>query len=285
MDNSGRAPGRESSQQQTYGAAGAGAAVADRPASPAQSPAIANGVSADTPLAGPPAPRNTRRRVLLPLLLVVFIAAIILGFRYWRDQALYVSTDNAQVTGALVQIGSLNAGRISAVSVDVGSTVTKNEQIATVTLPTQLSVTADGTPRLGFLGTEDQQVPVTAPMDGVVVQRLGNPGDTVAVGQAIVTIVDPSRLWVLTQVEETRIGRVQVGQLVTVHIDTLGQDLTGRVLAVGRASTASFSLLPQGNTSGNYTKVAQLVPVKIAVDYGRQPLVLGSSVEVKIHVQ
>ena len=48
-------------------------------------------------------------------------------------------------------------------------------------------------------------------------------------------------------------------------------------------SAASFSLLPQGTTSGSFTKVAQLVPVKIKVDFGKQRLVYGTSVEVKIH--
>jgi multidrug resistance efflux pump len=56
-------------------------------------------------------------------------------------------------------------------------------------------------------------------------------------------------------------------------------------VAVNEATAGTFSLLPQGNTSGNFTKVTQLVPVKIAVDYGEAPLVLGSSAEVKIRVQ
>ncbi len=145
--------------------------------------------------------------------------------------------------------------------------------------------TADGTARLAFRGTDDQQVPVRSPIDGIVVQRLGNPGDTVPVGQPIVTVVDPSALWVQAQIQETKIRRVHTGQAVDVKVDALGQTLPGRVMAVDRASAATFSLLPQSNSSGSYTKVTQLVPVKIAVNYGREPLVLGSSVEVKIHVQ
>ena len=264
-------------------------AVADPPA-PAR-PAGANGFAPPAGLAAAQAPaaaprqRRQRRRIIVPLLAIVLLAAIVVGYRYWRDQSLYVSTDNAQVAGSLVQIGSINAGRLSTVAVDVGSTVRQDQVIAAVTLPSTLSVTSSGTPQLGFQGTQDQQADVTTPMNGVVVQRLANPGDTVAQGQAIVTIVDPSKLWVQAQIEETKIDRVHVGQPVDVHVDTLGAELPGRVTAVNRASAASFSLLPQGNTSGNFTKVTQLVPVKIAVDAGTQPLVLGSSVEVKIHVQ
>lgn len=266
-------------------------AVADPPAAPARptpggmsTPPNGAMAPASAP-AGAPKQRGRRRRIVIPLLAVVMLAAIVLGYRYWRDQTLYVSTDNAQVAGSLVQIGTINAGRVSAVNVDLGSTVHKGDTVATVVLPSTLSVTSGGTPQLGFAGTQDQQAPVVAPMNGVVVQRLANPGDTLAQGQAIVTIVDPSKLWVQAQIEETKVNRVRVGQAVDVHVDTLGADLPGRVVAVDRASAASFSLLPQGNTSGNFTKVTQLVPVKIALDYGAQPLVLGSSVEIKIHVQ
>lgn len=236
--------------------------------------------------AAPPAPRaRIPRRIVVPIAIVVVVAAIAFGVRYAIDQALYVSTDNAQVSGALIQVGSINAGRIASVSVDVGSAVHRDEQVATVTLPSTMTVTDTGTPKLGFRGTEDLQAPVTSPIDGVVVQRLGNPGDTVAQGQAIVTVVDPSQLWVQAQIEETKIDRVRVGQPVDVHVDTLGKTLPGEVMALDRSTSASFSLLPQTTTSGNFTKVTQLVPVKIHVDYtSKDPLTLGSSVEVKIHV-
>jgi multidrug resistance efflux pump len=233
----------------------------------------------------PITPRRVNVRILIPLLVVGLIAGLIFAYTYWRDQSLYVSTDNAQVTGVLVQVGSVNAGRIADVSVDVGMTVQKDQQIATIVLPTTLTVTSGGVPRLGFRGTDDERVPVTAPADGLVVLRTGNPGDTVPAGQSIVTIADPSHLWVQAQIEETKIDHVHVGQAVDVHVDTLGKTLPGRVEAVDGAIAASFSLLPQGTTAGNFTKVTQLVPVKIAVDYGKDRLVYGSSVEVKIHKQ
>jgi membrane fusion protein (multidrug efflux system) len=101
----------------------------------------------------------------------------------------------------------------------------------------------------------------------------------------VLTVVDPSKLWVLAQIEETKVGRVQVGQPADLKVDSLGKTLKGRVTAVNRASSATFSLLPASNASGNFTKVTQLVPVKISLDYGDEPLVLGSSVEVRIRVK
>jgi multidrug resistance efflux pump len=265
--------------------ADAAAAQAPSPGGRAASPSTNAPGMPQAPAGGAPKQRGRRRRIIIPLLVVVLLVAAVVGYRYEQEQMLYVSTDDAQIAGSLVQVGSINAGRVSAVNVDIGSTVQQGAVVAGVVLPSTLSVTSGGTPQLGFQGTQDEQAPVTAPMSGVVVQRLANPGDTLAQGQAIVTLVDPSRLWVQAQIEETKISRLRVGQPVDVHVDTLGINLPGRVLAVDRASAASFSLLPQGNTSGNFTKVTQLIPVRIAVDYATQPLVLGSSVEVKIRVQ
>ncbi len=126
---------------------------------------------------------------------------------------------------------------------------------------------------------------MTSPLSGVVVARLADPGSTVAPGQAIIDVVDPTALYVTANVNETDIDRVKVGEPVDVTVDSLGVTLPGRVEAITPASAGSFSLIPSQNTSGNYTKVVQVVPVKISVDYGNLPLIVGSSVEVNIHVQ
>lgn len=225
------------------------------------------------------------RRWVLPVLALLVAGAALVGYSYWQASIHFVSTDNAQVAGSLVQVGSMNAGRVDSLTVDVGDKVQQGQVIATVLLPTAVSVTQSGAPRLDFVGGENQRAEVKAPITGVVVARQSNVGDTVAQGQPIVTLVDPTKLWVQAQIEETKIGRVQVGQPVEVRVDSLGKTLPGRVIAVSRASSATFSLLPSSNVSGNFTKVTQLVPVKIAVDYGDLPLVLGSSVEVSIRVQ
>ena len=97
-------------------------------------------------------------------------------------------------------------------------------------------------------------------------------------------MVDPSQLWVNANIDETSVDRVKVGQQVTVHVDALNKDVPGRVESITPATASTFSLLPTSNTSGNYTKVTQEVPVRISVNLGNQPVLLGSSVEVKIQV-
>jgi multidrug resistance efflux pump len=229
-------------------------------------------------------PRLLTRRVLLPLAAVVLIAAAIFGFNTYREGQLYVSTDNALLTGQPVQVGSMNAGRVEAIMPGIGSSVHKGDVIAQVALPSQVGVGQNGQPKMGFLGSGDTRVDVQAPIDGVVIAEPVGIGASVAAGQAIVSLVDPTQLWVNANIEETNVGRLKPGQTVTVHVDALNANIPGKVEAVTPATANTFSLLPTSNTSGNFTKVIQLVPVRIAVNLGNQPLLLGANVEVKIRV-
>jgi multidrug resistance efflux pump len=229
-------------------------------------------------------PRILSRRVLLPLGAVILFAAAVFGFNTYREGQLYVSTDNALLTGQPVQVGSMNAGRVESIVPSIGSSVHKGDVIAQVALPSQVGIGQNGQPKMGFLGVGDTRVDVQAPIDGVVIAEPVGIGATVAAGQAIVSLVDPTQLWVNANIEETNIGKLRVGQPVTVHVDALNADIPGKVEAVTPATANTFSLLPTSNTSGNFTKVIQLVPVRVSVNLGNQPLLLGANVEVKIRV-
>jgi multidrug resistance efflux pump len=223
--------------------------------------------------------------VLLPLAAVVLIVAAIFGFNTYREGQLYVSTDNAQLTAQPVQVGAMNAGRVEAIMPSIGGTVRKGEVIAQVALPSQVGLLQNGQPKLDFLGAGDTRVDILAPFDGIVVAEPAAIGANVSAGQAIVLLVDPTKLWVNANIEETNIARVKVGQPVTVHVDALNTDVLGKVDAITPATAGNFSLLPQSNASGNFTKVTQLVPVRISVTLGRnQPMLIGANVEVKIRV-
>ncbi|MCL5025865.1 MAG: HlyD family efflux transporter periplasmic adaptor subunit [Chloroflexi bacterium] len=236
---------------------------------------------------GPAAPAAPSARrlppLLLPIVLVLLVAGALIVYRYWYNDAFYVSTDNAKVVGALIQVGALNAGRIESITVDVGNSVQQDQLLTTITMPSAVSI-AQGTPKMSFLGTDDLRVEVRSPISGEVVARQANAGDTVAAGQPVLTLVDPNALWVVANIEETKIGRVKRGQKVEVHVDALGQTFTGHVGAITPATAATFSLLPQQNGSGNFTKTTQLVPVKIMLDAEDRRLPLGGSVEARIQV-
>jgi multidrug resistance efflux pump len=235
-----------------------------------------------------PRPKSKRRRLLMlfPILLVILGVGGWLGYRYWYESTYFIATDNASVTGDLVQVGSLNAGRVVATRVDVGRTVQSGQEIAVVAMAQELGSTAQGAgPKMGVTGNADTLVPVYAPLTGVVAARLGYVGGTVAAGQPIYALVDPAQVWVKANIEESSAWRVALGQAVDIHVDALNRDFVGRVDAITPASAATFSLLPANNASGNFTKVTQYVPVKIAVDAAGVVLPLGTSVEIRIHVR
>ena len=217
--------------------------------------------------------------------LAVLAVAASLGFGTYRNSQLYVSTDNAQLSGTPIQIGAINAGRVASVLATVGSAVRVGEVVAQVALPTQIGVAQSGQPKLAFLGEADSRVDVQSPIDGVVLAVPTAVGASVQAGQPIVTVTDPGQLWVNANIDETSIARVSIGQTATVHLDALGADVPGRVEAITPAAASIFSLLPQANTTGTFSKVTQVVPVRIAVNLGNQPALLGTSVEVKIRVE
>lgn len=258
----------------------------EAPATPAPNP------EAPRPAPRPPVaefsvkPRGRWMVRLIPLVVLVVIAGIggSIGISAYRDNQAYVSTENAQLTGQLIQVGGMNAGRIETINVTLSQPVRQGDVIATIVLPSQIGMTQNGTPRMDFLGASDTRIDVRSPIDGVVVAIPGAVGGSVAAGQTVVTLVDPAHLWVNANIEETKIERLRIGQPVDVHIDALGVTVPGTVDAITPATSAVFSLLPASNASGNFTKVTQLVPVRVAVDLSQQSLLLGSSVSVRIHV-
>ena len=92
--------------------------------------------------------------------------------------------------------------------------------------------------------------------------------------------------WVSANIEETRIAQVKPGQPVSINIDE-GGSLTGKVQEITSAAASQFSLLPTENASGNFTKVVQKIPVKIALDPhpGKRILRAGQSVSIRIRVR
>jgi membrane fusion protein (multidrug efflux system) len=126
---------------------------------------------------------------------------------------------------------------------------------------------------------------VIAPQDGVIGHRQIKPGQLVGVGTQITTLT-PSSIWVIANYKETQIAHMAVGQRAEIAVDSFpGHTLHGHLLAFSPASGAEFALLPPDNATGNFTKVVQRMPVKIAIDdtdglIGR--LAPGMSVEAKI---
>ncbi|MBZ9559647.1 MULTISPECIES: HlyD family secretion protein [unclassified Modicisalibacter] len=130
----------------------------------------------------------------------------------------------------------------------------------------------------------DLQVP--SPVGGVVNKTLIDQGEYVSAGQPILMMHDPDKLWVEAKIKETDIAELRVGQPVDITVDAYpDRAFHGHVTVIGRAATSQFALLPDPNPSGNFTKITQRIPVRIALDDGPDDLIgPGMMVEVDIDV-
>lgn len=127
---------------------------------------------------------------------------------------------------------------------------------------------------------------VRAPFAGVVTNVPSlQPGQYLAAAATAFNIVSSDHVWVEASPKETELTFVRPGQKATVEVDTYpGQQWTGTVESISPAAASSFSLLPAENTSGNWVKVVQRIPVRVRVDNapGRPPLRVGMSVELSV---
>ena len=135
-----------------------------------------------------------------------------------------------------------------------------------------------------------QYTTIVAPISGIVGQRSVQPGQNVAPGQQLMTIIplDSQNIWVTANFKETQLKLMRPGQPVKIYVDTYGRTYNGRVLNIAGATGARSSLLPPENATGNYVKVVQRLPVKIVFDEGQDPQHLlrpGMSVEPDVKVQ
>ncbi|HZP44377.1 MAG TPA: HlyD family secretion protein [Candidatus Binataceae bacterium] len=122
---------------------------------------------------------------------------------------------------------------------------------------------------------------IYAPADGIVGHRAVQLGSRIQPAETLMFVTETDHLWVMANFKETQLARIHRGEPVTIHVDTFGRDYRGHVVNLPGASGDRFSLLPPENATGNYVKVVQRLPVRIAFDPGQDlhRLHLGMSVE------
>lgn len=144
--------------------------------------------------------------------------------------------------------------------------------------------------QITVIETQIADTKLYAPFDGIIAKRWLLSGDIVQAGQAVYSLTDQSRRWVIVYLEETKVSNIHLNQHVKFTVDAFGDRwFQGRVFSIGASTASLFSLIPANNASGNFTKVTQRVPVKISIDSDENGLDVknmsflpGMSVVVKI---
>ncbi|HEX8956239.1 MAG TPA: HlyD family secretion protein [Burkholderiaceae bacterium] len=128
-----------------------------------------------------------------------------------------------------------------------------------------------------------------APVTGYVARRSVQVGQRIAPGTPLLSIVPLNALWIDANFKEVQLAHMRIGQPVEVRSDIYGSDVTfhGKVLGLSAGTGAAFALLPSQNASGNWIKIVQRVPVRIALDpkeLEAHPLRIGLSMQIKVDV-
>jgi multidrug resistance efflux pump len=216
---------------------------------------------------------NDKRKVLLfSILALMAVSLTCVAVYYWYNNRYYVSTEDATVTGDLVKISPQISGRLLEFNMEEGDTVIKDQIIG----------------RLEVINLSDagiDQSVIRAPIDGIIIKKQCTVGEIESAGQTLAMMIDPKKLYISANIEETKVGRVQQNQVVDITIDQFkGEKLSGKVKFVGEAANSTFSLLPT-STSGTFTKVVQRVPVKIEFNQLAGKFLPGTNAVVKIHIK
>jgi membrane fusion protein (multidrug efflux system) len=181
------------------------------------------------------------------------------------------------VTGAQASVAVAESGLAQALASVEGTAVASNPDVlASIARLRQAAIT------LGHMS-------LYAPVDGVVAQRTVQIGQQIAPGTPLMAVVPLQAVWIDANFKEGQLEDVRVGQPVTVTADVYGGDVTyhGKVVGLGAGSGSAFALLPPQNASGNWIKIVQRVPVRIALnpkELRDHPLRIGLSVDVSVDI-
>jgi membrane fusion protein (multidrug efflux system) len=141
--------------------------------------------------------------------------------------------------------------------------------------------------REAWLATQRAALP--APVDGYVARRTVQLGQRVAAGTPLMSIIPLNQLWVDANFKEVQLRNIRIGQPVNLTADLYGKkvEYKGSVSGLGMGTGAAFALLPAQNATGNWIKVVQRVPVRVALDAAQltqNPLRVGLSMEATVDV-
>ena len=129
---------------------------------------------------------------------------------------------------------------------------------------------------------------ITAPHDGIMGRRTVNVGQLLNPSQQVATIVDTNNMWVTANYREKQMENVHIGGLATIKVDALGgRAFEGKIIAVSGATGAKYAAVPVDNSTGNFVKVQQRIPVRIEFTSNNNPndlkqLRAGMNVEVTL---
>src|SRR5579883_1223533 len=200
-------------------------------------------------------------------------------YRAAQDQ---VNVALANLSAAQQKIGAAQAG-VGAAQGGVQAAQGKLSQAqAPAQIATQVAAVAIAKQNLAYTR-------IYAPIDGTIGEKSVEIGQTVSPGATLLTLI-PNDVYVTANFKETQVGNMRAGQPVDIRVDAYkGVTFHGKVDSINPASQNTYALVPAQNSTGNFVKVTQRIPVKIVfdrdTDFQRYPMRPGMSVEASVQVK
>lgn len=215
-----------------------------------------------------------RKLVLYVILFLLVVGGGGIGYYYWYQGAHYVTTQDARIAGDIYRVMPKMTGKLTGLAVKEGDAVVADQVVG------QQDTT-------NVAGNLLENSLLRSPITGTVIKTQAKEGEVVSMGQSVALVIDESKLYISANLEETEIERLKLGQKVDFTLDAYpGKKMSGHLMEIGKATNSTFSLMPATNTSGNFTKVTQRIPIKIAIeDTAGLHLAAGLNAEIKVHVK
>ena len=209
--------------------------------------------------------RRISKRMLVIAAIVIVLAGLGIAGYFIYEGNFYYQTDNAKVDTMIYQLTASASGKLEKVYVNENEWVKAGQVLARV--------------ENGSL--------IKSPIDGAVIDVKMDEGDYVTATDVVLVVAKTSDIYITANVEETNILKIHPGQTVTVSLDAYGQSYKGYVQEVDTVtSTRLTGSQTSFTTSGTYTKVTQLIPVKIRLlDDIDLADVIGTNATVKIRIR
>lgn len=209
--------------------------------------------------------KKLRKKILWSILAVVLVIAAGASFYYFTYSRNYFTTDNAKVTAKMYTITPYTSGELLEWKIQEGQKVAKHE----------------------ILGRQASLPYIVSPIDGTIVKNNVTEGQIVSPGTALAVVADTGNMYIGVNIEETEIMKVKTGQEVDVKIDAYpGRTFPGVIEEIDQTTQTYLSNPTSFSTSGTYTKVTQLIPVKVVIENKENlPLTFGMNATVKIHLR
>lgn len=205
------------------------------------------------------------KKIIYPALILLVIIGCSVGYYFYSANTLYFKTDNAKITSKMYTITPITNGKIIEWNVDVGDIVKKDQ----------------------VLGRQEILPYITSPIDGTIIKNDVIENENVNSASSLAVVADTDNMYIGVNIEETDIRKISVGQDVKITLDAYpNKKFTGKVTEIDNTTQTYFSGTSSFSTSGTYTKVTQLVPVKVSIENEENlPLTLGMNAVVKIKLK